>query len=88
VGNELITLVDIVLDTALPSACANGVPGGAAVDIAFIVQAVPSSALNVPVSSEMGDAILSDTENALLVLQQRHWREAQSAGVDAESRSA
>ena len=38
--NELITLVSIDLGSGPSSACANGVPGGAAVDIALIIQAV------------------------------------------------
>jgi photosystem II stability/assembly factor-like uncharacterized protein len=43
--DELITLVNIALGNAQPAACVNGVPGGAAVDIALIIQAV-NSALN------------------------------------------
>ena len=42
---ELITLVNIILGSAQPSACAHGVPDGAAVDIALIIQAV-NNALN------------------------------------------
>ena len=38
--DELITLVNIALGTAPPSACADGVPHGAAVDIALIIRAV------------------------------------------------
>ena len=38
--DELITLVNIALGGAQPSACAHGVPDGAAVDIALIIQAV------------------------------------------------
>ena len=37
--NELITLANIALGNAPPSACPNGVPSGHAVDIALIVQA-------------------------------------------------
>jgi hypothetical protein len=37
---ELITLVNIALGNAQPSACAHGVPDGVAVDIALLVQAV------------------------------------------------
>jgi hypothetical protein len=43
--DEIITLVNIALGTAQPSACAQGVPSGAAVDVALIIQAV-NSALN------------------------------------------
>ena len=43
--DELITLVNIALGSAQPSACAHGVPDGAAVDIALIIQAV-NNALN------------------------------------------
>ena len=42
---ELITLVNIALGSAQPSACAHGVPDGVAVDIALIIQAV-NNALN------------------------------------------
>jgi hypothetical protein len=38
--SELITLVNIALDRAQPSACAHGVPSGRAVDIALLIQAV------------------------------------------------
>ena len=38
--NELVTLVSIDLGTALASACPHGVPGGAAVDIALLIEAV------------------------------------------------
>jgi hypothetical protein len=38
--DELITLVNIALGSAQPSACAHGVPAGATVDIALIIQAV------------------------------------------------
>lgn len=38
--DELVTLVNIALDTAEPSACANGIPSGAAVDIALLVRSV------------------------------------------------
>jgi hypothetical protein len=43
--DELLTLVDIALGNARPSACPNGVPSGAEVDIALILQAV-NNALN------------------------------------------
>jgi hypothetical protein len=43
--NEIITLVNIALGTAQPSACASGVPSGAEVNVALIIQAV-SNALN------------------------------------------
>jgi hypothetical protein len=38
--NDLITLVNIALGSAQPSACPHGVPSGAEVDIALIVRAV------------------------------------------------
>ena len=38
--NELITLVNIALGTAQPSACPHGVPSGGTVDVALIIQAV------------------------------------------------
>ena len=38
--NELITLVNIDLDTANASSCPYGIPGGGSVDIALIIQAV------------------------------------------------
>lgn len=38
--DEIITLVDIALGTAQASACAHGVPSGADVDVALIIQAV------------------------------------------------
>jgi len=38
--DEVITLVNIALGTAQPSACPHGVPTGAGVDIAMIIQAV------------------------------------------------
>jgi len=41
----LITLVNIALGNAQPSACLDGVPSGADVDIALILQAV-SNPLN------------------------------------------
>jgi hypothetical protein len=43
--DEVITLVNIALGNAQPSACQDGVPSGAEVDIALIIQAV-NSALN------------------------------------------
>ena len=43
--NDLITLVNIALSTAQPSACTHGIPDGAVVDIALIIQAV-NHALN------------------------------------------
>ena len=43
--NEVITLVDIALGNALPSACPHGVPSGAEVNVALIIQAV-NNALN------------------------------------------
>ena len=43
--DEIITLVNIALGTAQPSACPDGVPSGAQVDIALIIQAV-NAALN------------------------------------------
>lgn len=38
--NELVTLVNIALGALSPSACAQGVPGGATVDIALLIRAV------------------------------------------------
>jgi len=38
--NELVTLVNVALGSAQPSACAQGIPDGAVVDIALLVQAV------------------------------------------------
>jgi len=43
--NEIITLVNITLGNADPSACAQGIPPGAEVNITLIVQAV-NNALN------------------------------------------
>ncbi|HXQ23379.1 MAG TPA: hypothetical protein VN812_17010 [Candidatus Acidoferrales bacterium] len=43
--NELITLVNIALGNAQPSACPTGVPSGDTVDIVLILQAV-NNALN------------------------------------------
>jgi hypothetical protein len=43
--DELITLVNIALGNAQPSACPDGVPSGTEVDIALIIQAV-NNALN------------------------------------------
>jgi len=44
-ANEIITLINIALGTAQPSACESGVPSGAEVDVALIIQAV-NNALN------------------------------------------
>jgi hypothetical protein len=38
--NEIITMVNIALGSTEPSACPSGIPSGAAVDIALIIQAV------------------------------------------------
>lgn len=43
--NNIITLVNIVLGIAVPSACGAGIPNGAALDISLIIQAV-NNALN------------------------------------------
>jgi len=43
--NELIILVNVALGSALSSACPHGVPGGAEVNIALLIQAV-NHALN------------------------------------------
>ena len=43
--NELITLANVALGTAQPSACPHGVPSGAEVNVALIIQAV-NKALN------------------------------------------
>lgn len=49
--DEIITLVNIALDNAQPSACPNGVPSGAEVNIAIILQAV-NDALNGCVAAQ------------------------------------
>jgi subtilisin family serine protease len=41
--NEIVTLVNIVLDKAAPSACPHGISGGSAVDIALLVRSVNNS---------------------------------------------
>jgi len=38
--DEIITLVNVALGNAQPSACPHGVPSGTAVDVAVILQAV------------------------------------------------
>lgn len=38
--DELLTLVNMALGNAQPAACPNGVPSGAEVDIALLIQAV------------------------------------------------
>ena len=38
--NEIITLVNVALGNAQPSACPNGIPNGAEVNIALLIQAV------------------------------------------------
>ena len=43
--NELITLINIALGTLAPSACAQGIPAGASVDISMLIRAV-GNALN------------------------------------------
>jgi hypothetical protein len=43
--DEIITLVNLALGTVQPSACPHGIPSGAQVDIALIIQAV-NNALN------------------------------------------
>jgi hypothetical protein len=43
--NDLVTLVNIALGTALPSVCPDGIPSGATVNIALLIQAV-NNALN------------------------------------------
>ena len=43
--NDLITLVNIALGTAQPSACPHGIPSGTEVTVAVIIQAV-NNALN------------------------------------------
>lgn len=47
--SKLITLVDIALGNAQPSACPRGIPNGAGVDITLIIQGV-NNALNGCVS--------------------------------------
>ena len=41
--NEIIVLVNIALGSAEPAACAAGIPSGAHVDVALIIQAVNST---------------------------------------------
>lgn len=41
--NEIITMVNIALGSAEPSACPSGIPSGTAVDIALIIQAVSNA---------------------------------------------
>ena len=43
--SDILTLVNIALGNAQPSTCTHGVPNGATVDIALIIQAV-NNALN------------------------------------------
>jgi hypothetical protein len=38
--NELITMVNVALGNAQPTACPSGIPSGAGVDISLIIQAV------------------------------------------------
>jgi len=47
--NDIITLVDIALGTAQPSACADGVPIGGDVTVAVIIQAVNNALSGCPV---------------------------------------
>ena len=46
--SDLVTLVNIALGSALPSACAYGVPSGSAVSVAFLVQAVNNALAGCP----------------------------------------
>lgn len=48
VVNDIITLVNIALGTAPPSACPNGIPVGAEVDIALIIEAVNNALSSCP----------------------------------------
>ena len=48
--NDLITLVNIALGTAQPSACRSGVASGAEVTVAMIIQAVNNALNGCPVS--------------------------------------
>ncbi len=41
--DQLLTLVNIALGDATPSTCAQGVPSGASVDVALIIQAVTNA---------------------------------------------
>jgi len=41
--NDLINLVNIALGNAAPSACANGTPAGATIDVALLVRAVSNA---------------------------------------------
>ncbi len=49
--NELITMVNIALGTAQPSACPDGIPSGDGVNISLIIQAVNDSLSGCPRSS-------------------------------------
>jgi hypothetical protein len=46
--DELLTLVNVALGTALPAACPNGVPSGAEVNVAQIIQAVNNALYGCP----------------------------------------
>jgi len=46
--NEIITLVNVALGTAQPSACASGLPSGADVHVALIIQAVNNALHGCP----------------------------------------
>ena len=48
--DEILILVNIVLGTAQPSACPNGIPSGGTVDIALIIQAVNNALGTCPAS--------------------------------------
>jgi hypothetical protein len=48
--DEIITLVNIALGTAQPSACPHGIPSGGTVDIALIIQAVNNALGTCPTS--------------------------------------
>jgi hypothetical protein len=52
--DELLTLVNIALGNALPSACPDGVPSGAEVNVALLIQAVNSALNGCPLTAEEG----------------------------------
>jgi hypothetical protein len=47
--NDLVTLVNVALGSEQPSACLHGVPSGAEVDVALLVQAVKNALLGCAV---------------------------------------
>jgi len=68
--NDLITLVNIAVGTAPPSACPHGVPSGAHVDVALLIKAV-NSALNGCAGPgvrfvDNGDGTITDAQTGLI----------------------